>query len=695
MAGEPGRTRYPRVFEPLALGPTVVPNRIYMAPHGIPLSAPTIGSEQHHEPAVERAHYFAERAAGGVGTIFHSTLVAPFASQTTLAETPGLPESIPSYAAVADAVHRHGAKIMAEIWYVSWMTKLWEPLGPEAPALAPSPTQQLWSPSTCHSMSETEITRYVEANAVATTNLRAAGYDGIEVHVSHGSLLEYFLSPYFNHRSDRYGGTLENRMRLMLETLEAVRAAAGGAMAVGIRLTADQMLSGGIDSEGTREVLERLTPTGLIDFVDLDISVEPEQTHLMSTNFFEPKHHNAARVARLSDAVHPLPLLSTPGRLTSVADAEKMIASGDVDMVGAARGLIADPELVQKALEGREFETRICVAVNACVDNSTGWGCAINPAAGKENRWGIRQMTAAPRSMNVVVVGGGPCGLEAARVAALRGHTVTVFERRAELGGGVALWARLPGRESLASLPLWFRGRLEDLDVDVRTGSEANRQLVSELQPDVVILAAGSRYHPGGASAFAPRPIPGWQQDWVVAPEQVLAGDVRLSGRVLVVDDEGYHAAAGIAEMAAEAGAETELVTRKPSAGASLGLMISYVVGRLQAVGVTMTPYMHVSRIGDHSVTLRSLSGGYERVVDDVDTLVVATMREPVDHLATELDTVPYLYLVGDALAPRGLREATYEGHKFARLIGDPDMPSDVAAALFEPHQGMRPAATG
>jgi NADPH-dependent 2,4-dienoyl-CoA reductase/sulfur reductase-like enzyme len=378
-----------------------------------------------------------------------------------------------------------------------------------------------------------------------------------------------------------------------------------------------------------------------------------------------------------------------------VADAEKMIASGDVDMVGAARGLIADPELVRKALEGREFETRICVAVNACVDNSTGWGCAINPAAGKENRWGNRLMTPAPQRMRVVVVGGGPCGLEAARVAALRGHTVTLFERRAELGGGVALWGRLPGRESLASLPLWFRGRLEDLRVDLRTGTEATSQLVSEIAPDVVILAAGSRYHPGGASGFAPLPIPGWQQDWVVTPEQVLAGDARLSGRVLVVDDEGYHAAAGIAEMAAEASAQTELVTRKASAGASLGLMISYVVGRLQAVGVTMTPYMHVSQIGDHNVTLRSLSGGYERVVDDVDTLVLATMRQPVDHLAAELGPGPYLYLVGDALAPRSLREATYEGHKFARLIGEAAMPSDVAAALFEPHQALRPAATG
>jgi NADPH-dependent 2,4-dienoyl-CoA reductase/sulfur reductase-like enzyme len=297
--------------------------------------------------------------------------------------------------------------------------------------------------------------------------------------------------------------------------------------------------------------------------------------------------------------------------------------------------------------------------------------------------------------MHVVVVGGGPCGLEAARVTALRGHTVTLLERRAEIGGGVALWGRLPGRESLASLPLWFRGRLEDLGVDLRTGTEATRQLVSELEPDVVILAAGSRYHPGGASGFAPLPIPGWHQDWVVTPEQVLAGDVRLSGRVLVLDDEGYHTAAGIAEMAAEAGAETELVTRKASAGASLGLMISYVVGRLQAAGVTMTPYMHVSQIGDHSVTLRSLSGGYERVIDTVDTLVVATMRQPVDHLAAELDPVPYLYLVGDALAPRSLREATYEGHKFARLIGEADMPSDVAAALFEPHQGLRPAAAG
>ena len=700
MATQDGADRYPHVFTPLRLGPVEVANRIYMSPHGIPLEAPVDGHEFHHQPAVEHAHYFAERAAGGVGLIFHSMQVGPFAAQPGLAASPHLDETIPSYSRVAEMVHEQGAKIMAEFWYIPWQPHYWEALGPMAPQLAPSAVQNFALPYTRHPMRKPEIDAIVAAHGKTTENLRKAGYDGVELHLSHGAILEYFLSPYHNHRTDEYGGSLENRARISREALAATREAAGPDMAVGIRFTADQMLTGGMDEAAVVEAIEHLVGTGMVDFVDIDISVEPEQVPLMTTSFFMPKMHNAQRVANLVSAASPVPVLATPGRVTRIAEAEGLIERGAMDMVGITRGLIAEPDLVRKAQEGEESTGRICIAANHCTGNglTTGaarmFGCAINPAAGREQRWGGHAQVEAPRSMRVVVVGGGPAGLEAARMAAVRGHSVTLLDTGDRLGGGLALWADIPGRHHLRTLPKWFADRLEALDVEVRLGVEADEAAVLACEPEVVFVATGSRYEATGESGYAPRPVEGWDRDFVHGPEAVIAGDVELSGKVLILDEEGMHAGVGAAEIAAAGGAEVELVTRKGSIADALMGEAGYVKTRLREAGVTCSPATWVESIGDRVVRLVDLPTGAGRDLD-VDAVVLATMRKPVDALADALDgKVGYVYLIGDALAPRTLREATYEGHRFARVIGEEDMPRTVTEELFKPLNSLRPAAS-
>jgi 2,4-dienoyl-CoA reductase (NADPH2) len=681
-----GATAYRHVFQRLTIGPVEVENRIFMAPHGIGLEARGSEHETHSVPAIEHAHYFAERARGGVGLIFHSMPIAPFALQPTLTASPGLPQSVASYAKVAELVHEAGAKIMAEIWYIPWQPHKWEALGPDAPQLAPSPLPNYALPSTRHAMRKRDIERFVGAHAAAVANLRSAGYDGIELHVSHGALLEYFLSPYFNKRTDEYGGSLENRARLLVECLETVRATAGPGLAVGIRLTADQMLSGGFTEDGCREILEYLAPTGLLDFVDLDISVEPDQVHLMTPSFFEPRLHNATRVASVAAAARPLVVIASPGRLTNLADADRLIESGSMDMVGIVRGLIAEPQLVNNARDGRASESRICIAANHCnggLVSGPGWGCAINPVAGREDRWS--ELGAAATPLKVVVVGGGPAGLEAARISAARGNSVTLLERRGELGGGVRLWSMLPGRESLASLGGWFEGRLSDLDVEVRTGVEATAESVLALGPDVVFVATGSEYARDGESGFDLNPIKGWDSACVVPFEDVLESGRTLAGRVVVLDEESMHAAAGIAELAAAAGAQVDLVTRKMVVGDALARQARYIEPRLHAAGVTVRRGSWIREISDSDVTIVELLTGRKETVP-VDAVVLATVRKPVDSLADELEgKVRFVYLIGDALAPRSLREATYEGHRFGRVIGDADMPESVTDELYKP----------
>lgn len=680
MAGS--HEHYPLTFSPVRLGPVEVPNRIFMAPHGIPLEVKSKGGDMAAEPARNRADYFAERAAGGTGLIIHSTQV--LSSQTNFGESPGHEAAIPAYRRVAEAVHQHGAKILGEIWYVNWVQKAWEKLGPEAPGMAPSAIPNLYYPSVRRAMTLSEIDTMVQAYGRSAKHLRLAGYNGIELHVSHGSLIEYFLSPYFNRRTDEYGGSLHNRARLMVRVLEAIRSELGADQTLGIRINADELLPRGIDEAGTKEILRYLVTTGLVDFFDIDVSVEPEQIHLMTTGMFDPILHNAERAARVGEASGGLPVLMTPGRLTNIADAEKLLASGKAAMIGAARGLIAEPELVNKARDGRDRERRICVALNACVDSmGVGWGCAINPVAGRENRWGKDATFRVAQPKTVVVVGGGPAGLEAARIAATRGNRVTLFEGRPSIGGGVVLWGKLPSRDTMRSLPNYFAVQLAMLGVDVRTGTRATVETVLAREPDVVVVATGSCYSREGLSGPAPWPIAGADLPHVLVPEDVIGTGRALPGKVVVVDDEGYHAASGIAEMLALAGSEVVYVARKGMPAASLGIAIGYIGARLAKAGVRMVLGHFVSEITASTVTLQSMAGTTLHE-ENVSHVVLSTSRQPVDELHSELQgKVPYIYLVGDALAPRGLREAIYEGHRFGRVIGDPDMPASVTDELF------------
>jgi NADPH-dependent 2,4-dienoyl-CoA reductase/sulfur reductase-like enzyme len=422
--------------------------------------------------------------------------------------------------------------------------------------------------------------------------------------------------------------------------------------------------------------------------------VEPQQAHLMTTGFFEPKLHNAGRVANVRDACEGMVVLAAPGRVTSMAEAEMLIARGVTDMVGAVRGQIAEPNLVRHALEGREAESRTCIAAKHCQDGD-GFGCALNAVVGREERWGRNAPPTALTSMKVVVVGGGPAGLEAARVAAGRGHSVVLFERRDGIGGGLTLWSRLPGCDHLTSTTTWFERRLSAVGVEVRTGVEANVARILEERPDVVVLASGSRYAPTGTGAFDTNPLPGWDRKFVHTPEDILEGGVRLKGRVVVLDEEGLHTGAGIAELAALGGAEVELVTRKvfPAASLMATMQQRYIASRLMAAEVKISGTSYIREIGDGWVRLIDLPLNQERIVEDVDAVVLATQRLPVTELQDALvGKVKYVYRVGDALAPRSLREATYEGHRFGRVIGEPDMPADVVEELFRPIEPLRAA---
>lgn len=679
--------KYPNVFSPIRLGPVEIPTRFFFAPHGSSLSAGT-------KPSDDLVSYSAERVRNGGCGLVVVALVAHERGRTRQ-PSPHPPENIAAFRVLADAIHDAGGKVFGQIFYWWGGYGQWQPLSPPAPSMGPSVRQFGYSDRTVstHAMSKDEINGMLRAIRQSASHLREAGFDGVMLHGSHAGLIEQFLSPYFNARTDEYGGTLENRMRFLIESLQAARDGAGNRLAVGMRFNCDEMLPGGYGIDTARQVVKEICDLGLLDYIDLDVGVEPQQFYHGMPTSFSPKQHYRAFVEEVRSAAGSVPVLSVLGRVTSMSDAEEAIAAGVCDVVGAARQLIAEPEFVKNAREGREASSRICIACNWCTAamGDGAQGCTINPASYRERLWGVHSFARAPHSSKVVIVGSGPGGMEAARVCALRGHQVVLFEARNRLGGALALWADLPGREINRHAIQWWERQLNSLAVEIRRECEASAHAVLAEAPDAVIIATGARYSTGGRSITFDADIPGHDRDFVYRPEDILLMGARPSGKIVLLDGEGMHASAGIAELLAASGNAVTYVTAGFSP-LSPRLVDSFearhVVMRMKSAGVRFVPTTWVRNIGDRAITLYDVHTNEERTVAGVDAIVLSTGRTPKDALARELEgRVAQLFTIGDALAARPLAAATYEGQKFARYIGEAGAPATVCETFFRPDE--------
>jgi 2,4-dienoyl-CoA reductase-like NADH-dependent reductase (Old Yellow Enzyme family) len=674
--------KYPNVFSPLKLGPVEIPTRFFFAPHGSALSAGT-------KPADDLVAYSAERVKGGGCGLVIVAMVLHERGRTRQ-PSPHPPENIAAFRVLTDAIHDAGGKIFGEAFYWWGGYGQWQPLSPPAPSLGPSVRQFGYSERTVstHAMNQPEIAAMHAALREAAANMHTAGFDGIMLHGSHAGLIEQFLSPYFNERTDDYGGSLDNRMRFLRESLTAARQGGGPEFAVGIRFNCDEQIPGGYDTDTAQRVVKAICEEGLLDFLDLDVGLEPQQYHHgMPTGFIERQYFRPF-VEKVRGAAGKVPVLSVLGRITSMADAEAAIAAGVCDVAGAARQLIAEPEFVSNARLGREERSRTCIACNWCTaaGGDGAQGCTINPASYRERLWGVDTLGPAARPSKVVIIGGGPGGMEAARVSARKGHKVVLFEGRERLGGALALWADLPGREHYRAAIDWWQAELKRLAVDVRLALQADAPGVLAEQPDAVIVATGALYSRGGRSITCDADIPGFDQPFVNRPEDILLSGAQPSGHILLLDGEGYHASAGIAELLAGSGADVTYVTAGFSP-LSPRLIDSFearaIVQRMKRAGVRFMPTTWVRSIGDKQVTLTDVHTGEEHI-QSVDAVVLSTGRVPQDRLARELeDKVAQLFVIGDALAARPLATASYEGQKFARLIGEPDAPATFCEAYF------------
>ena len=660
------------LFTPLKIGTVTVRNRIFMASHSKQYGENNMMGRRH-------AFYYGERARGGVGLIVCDMLHVHHTSSGNFSKACFAydPKVIPGLRTVTDAVHEHGARIFAQLVHSGCRGD---------GGVFDDQWRQVWGVSgipdviireACKEMEIEDIQELIDGFQASAYNCKQGGFDGVELHGAHGWLINQFFSPLFNKRRDKYGGGLEQRMTFALEVIEAVRRAVGPDFTVGIRISADELVEGGNTPDDYKVIAKRLEQTGSIDYIDVS-SGTPYTRYIHSPPMLVPPAFRTYLAAKIKQVVD-LPVF-TGGRIKDPLLAEKILADGQADMIGMTRTQIADPELANKAREGRLDDIRPCIACNqGCISRlhtQRAVTCLGNPAAGREEQLGAGTLKPAPAPKNVVIIGGGPAGMEAARVAAIRKHNVQLFEAKGELGGQVNLLAKVPIRAEFADLTRWQAGQIKKLGVKINLNRLMKADEVLSLRPDAVIVATGSVPQRTGFSEALPLKdrIPGVEQENVFSVWDVLEDKVDFGGKsVLLIDNDGAHEAYATADYMADAGAKVQIATRLYHAAMDLAPVHDIILyyRRLYEKGVSFVHTHMVREIsGSRAVLYNVYAPSQEKVLDGIDLFVLAMGKDANYGLYTDLKgKVPELYRIGDAVAPRKTYYAVWDGHEIGRKI--------------------------
>lgn len=616
------------LLEPFDLAGLELRNRIISTSHASAYAEDGLPGERYQR-------YHEVKAEGGVAlTMFGgSSIITPETSPIYRQIDVSTDAVIPHLAAFASRIHRHGTALMCQISHMGRRTT-WDD-GDWIVPIAPSSVRDPAHHAVPRAMTVADIDRVVEAYGAAARRCADAGIDGVEVMVS-SHLPGQFLSPEANHRDDEYGGPLAHRARFLERVLAEIRTRTPTGFVVSLRMSVDESGEGGADRADLHSVATRLREHGLYDLLNLNGigAITTRGLAELIGGMATPLAPHVRDVASFREGIDAP--VAHASRIADVDTAAHAVASGAVDLVGMTRALFADPYLVAKLASGRAERIRPCVGAAMCIDRvymGREAYCAHNPATGRET-W-LPQVIApcgGPRR-RVVVVGGGPAGLEAARVAASRGHDVVLFEAAPVLGGQVRVAARASSRRDLAGIVDWLEAEVRLLGVDVRVGEVATPDGVLREQPDVIVVATGG-------SPRAPD-VPGGEL--AVAVADVLAGRVVPGHRVLIFDEDGRHAAVSVAWHLAERGHEVVVATPDRMLGRELG-------------GASYPVYL--ARLADHGV--RTVTDHHLVAIERTTAGLVARLRHAYadadldvdcDTLVTELGTAPHDELF-DALAP-------------------------------------------
>lgn len=646
--------RYPHLLAPLSRGRLELKNRTVFPGHQTLMSHDGVVGDTMYR-------YYLERAKGGVGAVVvegaavHPT--APKFPNYLLAYDPAI---VPSLDRLADGLHEHGSKAFVQLAHSG---SRMPSLDSQSALWAPSDVRSAISPEVPHAMTEAEIVELLDGYALTAANVGRSRVDGIEVHSAHEYLPGQFLSPVNNRRTDRWGGSLENRMRFLLEAVRRARAGVGDGRVVGIRLNGSDLRVDGLSTDDYVEIARRVAATGLVDY--LSISAGTSAHNHMIVPPMDVEHGIFTSYAAAIRAAVDVPVFAV-GRIKDPEFAERVLADGRADVVAVARALIADPEWVQKAATAPET-IRPCIGGNqGCFGNlyvNRPLTCTVNPAVGREAELGVGTVPPVATRKRVGVVGGGPAGLEAALTAAERGHEVVLFEAGTRLGGQVPLAASAPARRELAEIVEHQCEELKRLGIDVRLGVRATPESLAESGLDAVVLATGSQPRD---PAIPHEGVP------VLTPEQAVESEEEWAGRrVVVIDDVGHFPAYLPAELMADRGAEVTVATPRLAAGSNLdSATLMTMHSRLARKGVEFLVHSAALRVTSEGVVFRDTLTDAE-LVRPADAVVLAAPNRVRDDLSAALrerGAVEVLQ-VGDCVAPRTMTEAVREGRLAGRAL--------------------------
>ncbi|MEP4548423.1 MAG: NADH:flavin oxidoreductase [Saccharospirillum sp.] len=679
------------LFRPLAINKLTIRNRIVSTAHA------EVYATDGGMTTDRYVRYYEEKAKGGCGLcICGGSSVVSIDSPQSWWKSVNLATDkiIPHFQNLADAVHRHGGKIMIQITHMGrrsrWDGENWPNL------MSPSGIREPVHRATCKTIEEEEIWRIIGDFARAAKRAQDGGLDGVELSAVHQHMIDQFWSPRVNKRTDQWGGTFENRMRFGMEVLKAVREAVGPDFAVGIRMCGDEFHPDGLNHEDLKEIAAYYNKTGMVDF--FGVVGSGCDTHNTLANVIpnmayppEPFLHLAAGIKTVVD----VPVIHAQN-IKDPNQAERILDAGYVDFVGMTRAHIADPHIIAKIKMNQIDQIRQCVGANYCIDRQyQGLDvlCVQNAATSREYQGlpHIIEKTEGP-VRSVLVIGGGPGGMEAARVAAERGHKVTLVERADALGGQITLAAQAPQRDQIAGITRWYALELARLGVDVRLGTSADAALIRDEQPEVCILATG------GEPFIEQETEWGAAEGLVVSSWDILSGAVEPGKNVLVFDSICEFSGMSVADYLSAKGALVELVTDDTKPGVGIGGTTFPTYYRsLYEKEVVMTSDLNLVQVyteGDQKIAV--LENEYtgqqeERVVDQVviengtrpnEALYYELKPESVNKGQIDVETLyanaaqpvlsepqngMILWRLGDAVSQRNIHAAIYDALRLCK----------------------------
>lgn len=662
----PSHSRYPHLFSPIDLRGHQLRNRVVFGAHTANMSLDGLPTEQHRA-------YYVERALGGAAMLVIEPMPVHAAAVLTRGNFRHSDDAvIPHFRKITEAVKAEGAVILQQLYHVGQHGD------------ADNAYHAAWSPSGLpsyhdsdgsHAMTEAEIGETIDGFVEAARRCKEAGFDGVEVWAAYHGLVDQFWTPWSNRRDDKWGGSLENRTRMSREIITRIRKICGEDFIIGLAVNDEPDVDVALSRESIAEIVAVHDKDALVDYVTCGSGSYFDFFKLMPT-FLYPEKLGADLAGELK-AVCSHALITAESHIRTPDNAEAVLGSGAADLVSIVRGQIADPHLVSKAREGRSEDIRGCLSCNQMC-----WGrrsrdywisCLVNPSVGREWEWGGDRFAQTGRAKRVLVVGGGPAGLEAARAAAERGHQVTLMEAASELGGQFRLAGLQPRRGQILELIDWYERQLSTLQVKVERNIYVEADEIEALAPDHVILATGSQPDADGfqrALPHLPR-LPGVEKGGVWSPEEVMSRSARLGDHVVVLDEGGNWRGAGTAWHLAEMGKQVTIVTPDPMIGKELQRTAADfpLRRRLKGLGVSFVTENGILEWTAKGARIISLLDDGDQLLT-ADSLVLATVNRAEDSLSLALDGAAFAVTsIGDCVAPRQAPYAIYEGRKAALAL--------------------------